>query len=176
MALDANAFEERLARFLYERSEEARAVRVGEKETSDQAAIVARYADLFTREQLDQFGDPEDERAYRLREACLGGIVVGELAERSDQLENAILAERVEFQGEELPLRSAQAMLALLDDYDAREELGKLSGMRRPTSTTSASSSCAPRRRSMRSSRGTRIPSSAARTESRSTCTRFRLR
>jgi hypothetical protein len=128
MALDAHAFEERLARFLYERSEEARAVRVGEKETSDQAAIVARYADLFTREQLDALGDPEDERAYRLREACLGGIVVGELAERSDRLENAILAERVEFRGEELPLRSAQAMLALLDEYDGREELGQLGG------------------------------------------------
>jgi hypothetical protein len=128
MALDANAFEERLARFLYERSEEARAVRVGEKETSDQAAIVARYADLFTREQLDELGDSEDERVYRLREACLGGIVVGELAERSDRLENAILAARVEFRGEELPLRSAQAMLALLDEYDGREELGRLAG------------------------------------------------
>jgi hypothetical protein len=128
MALDANAFEERLARFLYERSEEARAVRVGEKETSDQAAIVARYAELFMREQLDALGDPQDERAYRLREACLGGIVVGELAERSDRLENAILAERVDFGGEELPLRSAQAMLALLDDYGGREELGRLAG------------------------------------------------
>jgi hypothetical protein len=128
MALDAHAFEERLARFLYERSEEARAVRVGEKETSDQAAIVARYADLFTRDQLEELSDSGDERVYRLREACLGGIVVGELAERSDRLENAILAARVEFRGEELPLRSAQAMLALLDEYDGREELGRLAG------------------------------------------------
>ena len=77
MTLDANAFEERLARYLYERSEEARAVRVGEKETSEQAAIVARYTDLFTREQLEALSDSGDERAYRLREACLGGIVVG---------------------------------------------------------------------------------------------------
>ena len=128
MALDANAFEERLARFLYERSEEARAVRVGEKEISDQAAIVARYADLFTRDQLEELSDSGDERVYRLREACLGGIVVEELAERSDRLENAILAARVEFRGEELPLRSAQAMLALLDEYDGREELGRLAG------------------------------------------------
>ena len=42
-------FEERLARYLFERSEEARAVRVGEKEVSEQAEIVARYPDLFTR-------------------------------------------------------------------------------------------------------------------------------
>jgi hypothetical protein len=128
MTLDANGFEERLARFLFERSEEARAVRVGEKETSEQAAIVARYADLFTREQLEALRDSSDERLFRLREACLGGIIVGELAEPSDRLENAVLATRVEFRGEELPLRSAQATLALLDDYGAREELGTLTG------------------------------------------------
>ena len=126
MALAVDAFEERLARFLFERSEEARAVRVGEKETSEQAAIVARYADLFTREQHEALADSDDERVYRLREACAGGIIVRELAERSDELENAILAERVEFRGEALPLRSAQAMLAVLDEYGAREELGTL--------------------------------------------------
>jgi hypothetical protein len=134
-ALTAAEFEGRLSRFLFERSEEARAVRVGEKETSEQAAIVARYEDLFTREQLETLvgeeeaaRDEDRERLYRLREACAGGIVVRELAERSDALENAILAERVSFDGEELPLRSAQARLALLDDYAARERLGALAG------------------------------------------------
>src|SRR5919204_2106803 len=104
-----NEFEERLASFLFERSEEARAVRVGEKETSEQAAIVARYSDLFTREQHAALSDSREERLYRLREACAGGIIVGELAERTDGLENAVLAERVVFRGDELPLRSAQA-------------------------------------------------------------------
>ena len=116
-ALTALQFEERLNRYLYERAEEARAVRVGEKETSEQAEIVARYADLFTREQHDALRDEEEEagtdddreRLYRLREACLGGIVVAELAERSDRFENEFLAARVEFRGESLPLRSAQA-------------------------------------------------------------------
>ena len=128
-------FESQLARFLYERSEEARAVRVGEKETSEQAAIVARYEDLFTRDQHEALKGEEErargedgERLYRLREACAGGIVVRELADESDKLENAILAERVEFRGESLPLRSAQAQLAVLDDYDARRELGELAG------------------------------------------------
>jgi len=132
----ADRFEERLRDFLFERSEEARAVRVGEKETSEQAAIVARYAALFTHEQHEELvraeeaavGEDERERLYRLREACAGGIVVRELADESDRLENAILAERVEFRGESLPLRAAQAKLALLDDYAARQELGDLAG------------------------------------------------
>jgi hypothetical protein len=133
--LTPDRFEERLARFLFERSEEARAVRVGEKETSEQAAIVARYAALFTREQHEELRQAEEagegderERLYRLREACAGGVVVRELADESDRLENAILAERVEFRGELLPLRAAQAQLAILDDYGAREELGNLAG------------------------------------------------
>ena len=129
-------FEERLQRYVFDRSEEARAVRVGEKETSEQAAVVARYADLFSRAQLEALAAAEDaagdddarERLYRLRKTCEDGIVTAELAERDDALENAILAARVVFRGEELPLRSAQARLAVLDRYDDREELGELHG------------------------------------------------
>jgi hypothetical protein len=127
-------YESRLQRYLYERSEEARAVRVGEKETSEQAEIVARYADLFTREQLEMLWDAEEresndderERLYRLRKMCEGGIVAAELVEREDALENAQLAARVAYSGEELPLRAAQAKLAVLHDYADREELGGL--------------------------------------------------
>ncbi|MDX6449843.1 MAG: hypothetical protein QOD08_2306, partial [Gaiellaceae bacterium] len=126
-------YEERLRRYVFERSEEARAVRVGEKETSEQAAIVERYADLFTREQIDVLREAEDaargderERLYRLRKACEGGIVTAELAERDDELENAILAARVTYRGEEMPLRNAQAKLAVLDSYADREELGEI--------------------------------------------------
>jgi hypothetical protein len=130
--LTTDAFETTLARYLYERSEEARAVRVGEKETSEQAAIVARYASLFTREQHAALreaeaganGDGDRERVFRLREACEGGIVMTELAEQLDALENAILACRVEHDGEVLPLRAAQAQLAVLDAYEARDRLG----------------------------------------------------
>ena len=88
-------YEERLRRYLFERSEEGRAVRVGEKEISEQAEIVARYTDLFTREQLESLLDAEraasgDEREqlYRLRKVCEGGIVSAELVEREDALEN----------------------------------------------------------------------------------------
>ena len=126
-------FEEQLQRYLFERSEEGRAVRVGEKETSEQAAIVARYSDLFSRDQLRALREEEcaaegeqREWLYRLRKTCESGLVAAELAEKDDELENAILAARVTFKGEELPLRSAQAQLALLPDYEERDDLGEL--------------------------------------------------
>src|SRR5690348_11923591 len=126
-------YESRLQRYLFERSEEGRAVRVGEKEVSERAEIVARYGDLFTRDQLEALREAhseaapgeERERLYRLSKTCEAGLITAELAEREDELENAILAARVEFQGEELPLRSAQARLAVLEAYADREELGK---------------------------------------------------
>jgi hypothetical protein len=129
-----NEFEARLQKYIYERSEEGRAVRVGEKETSDQAAIVARYSDLFSRDQLDALheaervaDDPDEhERIYRLRKTCEEGLIAAELVDREDALENAELASTVEFRGETLPLRTAQANLAVLTAYADRDELGNL--------------------------------------------------
>ena len=130
-------YEAELQRYLFERSEEGRAVRVGEKEVSEQAAIVARYAGLFSREQIDELREEEAqasgeerERLYRLRKTCEGGIVAAELAEREDALENAILAARVDWEGQELPLRAAQAELAVLPDYRRREALGELQALK----------------------------------------------
>jgi hypothetical protein len=126
-------YEDRLQRYLFERSEEGRAVRVGEKEVSEQAAIVARYGDLFSRTQLEALreaeesaGDDDRERLYRLRKTCESGLVTAELAERDDALENAILAARVTFAGDNMPLRTAQARLAVLESYRDRDELGTL--------------------------------------------------
>ncbi len=135
---DPGAFETRLSHFLFERSEEARAVRVGEKEVSEQAEVVARYSDLFTRAQLEALAEAEHqaktadasadevERLYRLRKTCEGGIVAAELAEREDALENEILAARVVWKNEEMSLRTAQARTAVLDTYADRDELGEL--------------------------------------------------
>jgi hypothetical protein len=131
-------YENQLRNYLYERSEEGRAVRVGEKEVSERAEIVERYRDLFSREQLEALrtaeGEATDaeerERLYRLRKTCEAGFVAAELAEREDALENAILAARVEFKGDDLPLRSAQAKLAVLADYADREVLGHLTAER----------------------------------------------
>jgi len=116
---------------VYERSEEGRAVRVGEKEISEQAAIVARYADLFTRPQLESLAAAEGEaegeereRLSRLRLTCEEGLVDAELTEREDELENAVLAARVAWEDGEIPLRTAQAKLATLTGYRERDELG----------------------------------------------------
>jgi len=129
----AAEYEERLQQYAYERSEEGRRVRVGEKEVSEQAAIVARYRDLFTRDQLEALREEqssasadERERLYRLCKTCESGVISTELAEQEDAFENAILRARVTFRGDEMPLRSAQARLAVLDSYADREELGEL--------------------------------------------------
>jgi hypothetical protein len=126
-------FESRLQRYLFESSEEGRAVRVGEKETSEQAAIIRRYADLFTEGQLEALHEAEvaadgddRERLYRLRKTCESGLIASETAEREDELENRLLAARVWFKDEEYPLRSAQAKLALLPAYADRDELGEI--------------------------------------------------
>src|SRR5579864_2524936 len=129
----AAEYESRLQEYAYERAEEARAVRVGEKDVSEQAAIVGRYRDLFTRLQLDALREAEEaasadeyERLYRLRKTCESGVIAAEIAGQEDALENAILAARVTFHGEELPLRAALARLAVLDSYAERDELGEL--------------------------------------------------
>jgi hypothetical protein len=130
---DAAEYESRLQQYYFERAEEARAVRVGEKEVSEQAAIVARYRDLFTRPQIEALREAEaaangedHERLYRLRKTCEAGVISAEIAEQEDALENAILGAQVTFHGESMPLRAAQAKLAVLDSYADREELGEL--------------------------------------------------
>jgi hypothetical protein len=129
-------YEQELRQYRFERSEEGRAVRVGEKEVSEQAAIVKRYAHLYSREQLDALRSAEEEasdadereRLYRLRLTCEGGLIAAEITEAEDELENAILAARITFRGEEMPLRTAQAKLAVLPEYADRHELGEVYG------------------------------------------------
>jgi hypothetical protein len=132
----AAAFEERLREFDYESTEELRALWVGEKEASEHAALVARYADLFSREQLDALRAEEEaaetpdgrERLHRLRKTCENLLLGSLLAEEQDALATAELAAEVEFHGETMPLRNALAQVGLLEGYDDREELAELAG------------------------------------------------
>ena len=130
--LAPDEFESRLRSYVFERSEESRALRVGEKEVSEQAAIVARFADLFSRGQLaalrqaeeDEASEDGRERLHRLVRTCESGIVTAELATLQDEIRNRELALRVRFQDEELPFRAASARLSTLASYEEREELG----------------------------------------------------
>ena len=63
-------------------------MRVGEKETSEQAEIVRRYSDLFSRGQLEALRDAEGDASgeqrellYRLRKTCEGGLVSAALVD-----------------------------------------------------------------------------------------------
>ena len=122
-------------------------MRVGEKETSEHAAIVARYADLFTREQHAALAEatdaaPADEHERLLPAARVRGRR-GDLARARGGLrrapEQAASPRASSSKGESLPLRSAQAQVALIDDYARREELGRLAGDVSPGSTTTGS-------------------------------------
>ena len=95
--------------------------------SSSATATSSRSAQLeVLREAEEAAGGDERELLYRLRKTCESGIVAAELAAREDELENRILAARVDWRGEELPLRSAQAKLAVLPGYGDRDELGSL--------------------------------------------------
>jgi hypothetical protein len=127
-------YEGSLRTYAFERAEEGRAVRVGEKERSEAAAIVAKYAHLFTREQLDVLraaedaapDDAEQERLYRLRKSCERGLLARDLVHMQDEVQNELLAIRIDFRGESMPLRNADAKLSVLDEYADREELGEI--------------------------------------------------
>ena len=127
-------FEARLRDYLLERAEETRAVRAGLKSASEQAAIVSRYADLFTPEQLEGLREAgqaetnadERERLHRLQKTCESGLIVARIAPLQDALQNAELAAQVEYRGQTIPLRTASARVSTLSEYAEREELGKL--------------------------------------------------
>jgi hypothetical protein len=111
---------------------EGRANRVGRR--SPRRLPSSPYADLFSREQLDLLKEKEGtlrnagerERLHRLRKSCEGGLLARSLAALMDEVQNEVLAIRVDFRGETIPLRTAEAKLAVLDEYEDREELGEI--------------------------------------------------
>ena len=117
-------FEERLQRYLYERSEEGRAVRVGEKETSEQAAIVARYDDLFSKEQLELLRDCEErvlERVFALGELAVDDAFLAGEAQAGELL--AVVSRRRFGPREGLELLTGEEIRVARDD---RRLLGRL--------------------------------------------------
>ena len=96
--------------------------------------IVARYADLFSREQLDALREAEDGADRRRARAALPAAqdLRGRPRRRRARRARGRAREprcsprASPSSGEELPLRSAQAQLAVLAAYADREELGEI--------------------------------------------------
>ena len=109
-------------------------MRVGEKETSEQAEIVRATPTSSAVEQLEALREAEegatgDEREllYRLRKTCEGGLVSRRARRaRGRAREPPARRSASRFKGEEMPLRNAQAQLAVLPSYADREELGEI--------------------------------------------------
>ena len=157
-------------------------MRVGEKDVSEQAAIVARYTDLFSRRSSKRSARPRRPRpgtsasGSTASQDVRGRPLSAQLAEQDDALENAILAARVTFKGEECRCAPPQARLAVLDAYDDREQLGDLErtasahstptvsrSSRRPRSSSARSPASPTRSRASRRRRRSRCASSSAR-------------
>ena len=126
-------YEERLSRYLFERvrggargpGRREGDLRAGRDRRALPRSLLAGQLDVLREAEESADGD-DRELLYRLRKTCEAGLVAAELAAREDELENRILAARVPWQGEELPLRTAQAKLAVLPEYRDRDELGAL--------------------------------------------------
>ena len=127
-------YEDAYEAYYAEAAEELRAVRVGEKGTSEQAAIVSRHADLFSQGNSRRCARPrqtasdadERERLYRLRRTCEAGIVDAELAAHEDAARERAPRGSAHLRRRRAPLRTAEARLAVLREYAKREELGDL--------------------------------------------------
>ena len=126
-------YESELRSYYFELGEEARVVRIGEKEVSEQAAVTARYSSLFTQDQFEALrqsearaDDSARERIHRLRMSCQSALVFGALAPLQDDLVNEELRATVEYGGETFPVRTAKARVGVLSEYKDREDLGTL--------------------------------------------------
>ncbi len=104
---------------------------VGLQSESHFADIYARYAHLFTRDQLDALGEARDaassegerERLNRLWFEAADGLAAADVVDAAQTLFNDRLAWRTEFDGEQVSINALGAMIAAEASYDRREQL-----------------------------------------------------
>ena len=108
----------------YELENEGREVRAGLKAQQDTAAIIERYAWLYSEEAVAAVGPPVDEERKRVRGVILHGIVERRTAAQDDRLATFYASAELELKGERLPFYSAVAQMAREPDPARREALG----------------------------------------------------
>src|SRR6516162_968325 len=93
----------------YELQNEGRRVRAGLKEEQETAAIIERYAWLYSDEALAAVDASIGEEQERVRETVLQGIVERRTAAQDDRLTSFYASARARVDGEEVPFYTAVA-------------------------------------------------------------------
>lgn len=104
---------------------ESRLVRAGLKEVQETAAIVERYAWLYSEEALAAIDPESGEEARRVRGALLQGIVEARTADQEDRLTTHYSTATVQVDGEVMTFFAALARMARDPDPTRRELLGE---------------------------------------------------
>src|SRR5215471_987944 len=107
----------------YELENEGRLVRAGLKTEQDTAAIIERYAWLYSADALAVVSEPADEAQKRVRAALLQGIIWRRTAPQEDRLTTFYAEASAPVGEEQMPFYTAQAQLVTEADPLRREAL-----------------------------------------------------
>ncbi|MBC7643672.1 MAG: hypothetical protein H7123_01005, partial [Thermoleophilia bacterium] len=129
--LDSSAFADALEKYYIEASDDYRKVVVGLQAESQQAEIYARYAHLYTTDQLeslaserDAASDPElREGLNRLWFDAAAAVAARDVVQAAQDLTNDRLGYRATWDGEEVSINTIGALIAAEEDFDRREGL-----------------------------------------------------
>ncbi len=132
--LSPDEFAQALERHQAEAMDDARKVVVGLQAESHFADIYARYAHLYTPEQLEALAQARDaagdeverDRMDRLWFEAADQVAAAEVIEAAQELYNERLAWRGTLDGEQLSVNALGAALASETDFDRRERLYEL--------------------------------------------------
>jgi hypothetical protein len=109
----------------HELQNEGRQVRAGLKAEQDTAAIIERYAWLYSEESLAAVDPTAGEEQKRVRATILYGIVERRTAAHEDRLTTFYTSANAEVDGDQVPFYSAVAGMARESDPRRREALGE---------------------------------------------------
>lgn len=132
--LSPDDFATAMERHFIEGADDWRKVIVGLQDESRFAEIYARHAHLYTHDQLDALAaardaatsDVDRDRMNRLWFEAADAVASADVVQAAQDLTNARLAWRAEFDGEERSINALGALIAAEPDYDRREAIYEL--------------------------------------------------